>query len=259
MSSQSPNIVVLDGFALNPGDLSWERLQALGKCDIRDRTPIEETVERAQDAEIILTNKAVISRETIEALPRLRYIGVTATGYNIVDVEAAREREIPVTNVPIYGTGSVAQMVFSHLLNLTQHTSEHASAVNEGRWTSAIDWCFWDFPLVELEGLTMGIIGLGRIGRATAKLADAFGMKVIAASRSNTDVPDFIETVDMETLFSRSDVISLHCPLTPETQELVNAERLSLMKPSPQLLYSGGTPLVFTCSRVFPESIADWI
>jgi len=244
MSSQTPKIVVLDGFALNPGDLSWEKLQGLGQCEIFDRTPIEETLLHAREAEVILTNKAPLSRETIEGLPQLRYIGVTATGYNIVDVEAAREREIPVTNVPIYGTGSVAQMVFAHLLNLTQHTSEHAKSVHEGRWTSAIDWCFWDFPLVELEGLTMGIVGLGRIGRAAAKLADAFGMKVIAASRSRTGVPDYVETVEMDTLFRESDVVSLHCPLTPETQELVNVERLGMMKRSAFLINTSRGPLI---------------
>lgn len=244
MSSQTPKIVVLDGFALNPGDLSWEGLQKLGKCVIHDRTPVEETIDRAKDAEFVLTNKAVLSREAIEALGHLRYIGVLATGFNIVDVQAARERGISVTNVPIYGTGSVAQMVFAHLLNLAQHTGEHASAVHHGRWSSAIDWCFWDFPLVELERLTMGIIGLGRIGRATAKLADAFGMKVIAASRTATEAPNDIEMVKLNTLFRESDVVSLHCPLTVETERMVNAERLAMMKPSAFLINTSRGPLI---------------
>ena len=239
-----PKIVVLDGYALNPGDLSWEGLKLLGNCEIFDRSTVEESVQRAQGAEIVLTNKAVLARETIETLDQLRYIGVLATGYNIVDVVAARERGISVANVPIYGTNSVAQMVFSHLLNLTQRTGEHASAVDAGRWTSAIDWCFWDYPLVELEGLTMGIVGLGRIGRAVAKLADAFGMKVIATSRSQQDVPEYVDIVKLDQLFSRSDVVSLHCPLTAETENLVNTDRLAKMKPTAFIINTSRGPLI---------------
>jgi glycerate dehydrogenase len=165
-------------------------------------------------------------------LPALKYIGVMATGYNIVDAEAARERNISVTNVPIYGTNSVAQMVFAHVLNLTQRVADHAQAVSDGRWATAIDWCFWDVPLRELEGATMGIIGLGRIGRAVAHLAEAFGMQVLATSPSQTDVPDFIQVTDLETLFRKSDVVSLHCPLTEQTRGTVNRERLAMMKPT---------------------------
>ncbi len=249
MPSSAPHLVVLDGFTLNPGDLSWERLLSLGNCSIYDRTAPEAIVEEAGEAELILTNKAVLSRVVIEALPQLKYIGVTATGYNVVDLDAARERGITVTNVPIYGTASVAQMVFSHVLHLTQHVGEHSRAVHAGRWSSAKDWCFWDFPQVELAGLTMGIVGLGRIGRATAKLADAFGMKVVATSRSATkaekgDLPDYIQRIDLDALFRDSDIVSLHCPLTPETENLVNATRLQMMKPSALLINTSRGPLI---------------
>ena len=244
MSSLSPKIVVLDGFALNPGDLSWERLEALGECTIYDRTPVTETIARAKDATIVVTNKAVVSRETLVGLERVEYIGVTATGYNIVDIDAARQRGIPVTNVPIYGTQSVAQMVFAHLLNLTQHVGSHAAAVRKGRWSSSIDWCFWDFPLVELSGLTLGVIGFGRIGQATGKLANAFDMKVLAADRAAIDVPDYVRAVELETLLRESDVVSLHCPLTPETNKLINRERLALMKPTALLINTSRGPLI---------------
>jgi len=244
MSSDQPGIVVLDGFALNPGDLSWEKLQSLGDCTIYDRTPTSEVVQRAQEAQIVLTNKAVLSRETIGALPKLKYIGVVATGYNVVDVVAAREQGIPVTNVPIYGTQSVAQMVFAHLLNLTQHVADHSTAVGKGSWASAVDWCFWDSPLVELEGMTMGIVGLGRIGRATAQLAHAFGMQVIATSRSAVDPPDYLRIVDLDTVFRESDVVSLHCPLTPETEQLVDRDRLQMMKATAFLINTSRGPLI---------------
>lgn len=244
MPSSAPHLVVLDGFTLNPGDLSWERLLSLGNCSIYDRTAPEAIVEEAAEAELILTNKAVLSRAVIESLPQLKYIGVTATGYNVVDLEAATERGITVANVPIYGTASVAQMVFAHVLHLTQRVAEHSQAVHAGRWSSAKDWCFWDFPQVELAGLTMGIVGLGRIGRATAKLADAFGMKVVATSRSATDLPDYIQRVDLDTLFRDSDIVSLHCPLTPETENLVNATRLQMMKPTALLINTSRGPLI---------------
>jgi glycerate dehydrogenase len=179
----------------------------------------------------VLSNKASLSREVLANKPQLKYVGVTATGYNIVDVQAAREFGIMVTNVPNYGTASVAQMVFAHLLNLTQRVADHATAVREGRWASAQDWCFWDYPLLELEGMTMGIVGYGRIGRATASLATAFGMHVLAHNRSPISGPELVHPVSLEALFRESDVVSLHCPLTPETQRLVNRERLALMKP----------------------------
>jgi glycerate dehydrogenase len=164
-------IVVLDGYALNPGDLSWKGLKALGELEVHDRTPPEQVAERIAGAEIVLTNKAIVSRSAIEQSPSLKYVGVLATGYNIVNVEAARERGIPVTNVPTYSTNSVAQAAFAHLLNLTHHTGEHALRVREGTWTASEDFCYWDFPLVELAGLTLGIVGLGRIGQAVARIA----------------------------------------------------------------------------------------
>jgi len=238
-------IVVLDGYTLNPGDLTWDELRALGDCDVHDRLRDEELVPRAAEAEIVLTNKMVVSRKHMSQLPKLRYIGVTATGYNIVDVEAACERKIIVTNVPAYGTASVAQMTFALLLELTQRTGHHAQTVREGRWARSPDFCYWDFPLVELDGLTMGIIGLGRIGGAVTRLAQAFGMKVIATGRSRpTNLPADVEWADLETLLRTSDVVSLHCPLTPETKHLINSKRLATMKPSVFLLNTSRGPLV---------------
>jgi len=243
-------IVVLDGFTLNPGDLSWKGLEELGECVIYDRTAAEDTVQRAESAEIVLTNKTVLSADIIERLARLQYIGVLATGYNIVDAEAARKRGIPVTNVPTYGTDSVAQMVFAHLLNLAQNVAGHAQTVRNGRWCSSPDFCYWDTPLVELKGLTMGIIGFGRIGQATARLASAFGMKVIAYDIT-APPPSFqlknkreFEMVELEDVFQLADVISLHCPLTPQTENLVNEQRLALMKKTAFLINTSRGPLV---------------
>ncbi len=237
-------IVVLDGFTLNPGDLSWDELKSLGDCEIHDRTPLEEVVERAADAEIVLTNKAPVTRESILALPKLTYIGVLATGYNIVDVAAARERNIPVTNVPTYGTKSVAQHTFALLLELAQHVGHHAQTVRDGRWTKGADFCYWDYPLVELDGLTMGVIGFGRIGKAAADLALAFGMKVLATSATLKHAPANIQLTDLETLFRQSDVISLHCPLTAQTKNLLNKARLALMKPTAFLLNTSRGALI---------------
>lgn len=239
------NIVVLDGYTLNPGDLSWDDLKALGRCEIFDRTPAAELVSRAANAEILVTNKFVLHREQILALPRLKYIGVTATGYNIIDVAVAKERNVIVTNVPAYGTRSVAQHTFALLLELTQHIGHHAQTVRDGRWARSPDWCYWDKPLVELDGLTMGIVGYGRIGQAVAKLADAFGMKVITSGSSSGKNRDAgIAAVDLDYLFRESDVVSLHCPLTPETKHLVNARRLARMKPTALLLNTSRGPLV---------------
>lgn len=235
---------MLDGFTLNPGDLSWDRLQALGQCTVYDRTPPGEVLDRAHDAQIVLTNKVVLARETIVASPNLKNIGVMATGINVVDLAATCERGIVVTNVPSYATPSVAQMVFAHVLNLTQHVASHAEAARMGRWTTAADWCFWDYSLVELAGLTLGIVGLGETGRATAELAHAFGMNVVATTRTVSDIPDYVRTIDLDTLFRTSDVVSLHCPLTPETTGLVNRQRLALMKQSALLINTGRGPLV---------------
>ena len=244
MPAESSRIVVLDGYTLNPGDLSWERLEALGPCEIHDRTPADQVVARAREAEIVLTNKTLLPREVIAELPAMQYIGVMATGYNVVDTAAARERDIPVTNIPTYGTKSVAQMVFAHLLHLTQRVAEHAAAVREGRWTSSTDFCFWDYPLTELEGAVMGIVGFGRIGQATGLLAHAFGMRVLAYDAFPVEPPEYAEMADLETVFRESDVVSLHCPLTAENDKLVNAERLALMKPTAYLINTSRGPLV---------------
>ena len=237
-------IVVLDGFTLNPGDLTWNDLHSLGDCAIHERTPPQDVVPRAADAEIVLTNKAALTREQIQTLPKLKYIGVLATGYDIVDVAAARERNIPVTNVPTYGTRSVAQHTLALLLELTQHVGHHARTVRDGRWTKSPDFCYWDYPLVELDGLTMGVVGFGRIGRTVAALATAFGMKVLAASSTSRRDPSGVPFVDLETLFRQSDVVSLHCPLTEQTKNLVNQERLALMKPTAFLLNTSRGPLI---------------
>jgi glycerate dehydrogenase len=236
-------IVVLDGYTLNPGDLSWDGLHALGDCQIFDRTSADLIVPRARQAEIVLTNKTVLSREILAQLPKLKYIGVLATGYNVVDVVAARQRGIPVTHVPTYGTRSVAQMTFALLLELTQHVGHHARTVCEGRWSASQDFCYWDYPLVELEGLTMGLIGLGRIGRATAGLAKAFGMRVIGHDPLIRSVED-IEWTDLESLLRTSDVVSLHCPLTEDNERLIDARRLGLMKSTAFLLNTSRGPLI---------------
>ncbi len=230
------HIVVLDAYTLNPGDLSWDELKALGSCNIYDRTGPDPVLARAANAEIILLNTVVFMRDVLERLPKLRYIGVLATGTNVVDLAVARARGIPVTNVPAYSTRSVAQVAFALLLELTHHVGHHAQSVRGGRWTRSQDFCYWDFPLVELDGLTMGIIGFGRIGQAVAELAHAFGMKVLACSPSLTPFPSSVRLVDLETLFRQSDVVSLHCPLTSQTKHLVNAERLAWMKPTAFLL-----------------------
>jgi glycerate dehydrogenase len=238
------NIVVLDGFTLNPGDLSWRELQALGACTIYDRTSPAEVVPRAADADILLTNKTVLNAAILRESPRLKYIGVLATGTNVVDLAAARARGIPVTNVPTYGTKSVAQMTFALLLELAHHTGHHAQTVREGRWTQSVDWCYWDFPLVELDGLTMGLVGFGRIGRAVSELAAAFGMKVIAYDPVAASAPANVRLVELDVLFRESDVVSLHCPLTSDNANLVNADRLRLMKPTAFLLNTSRGPLV---------------
>jgi glycerate dehydrogenase len=238
-------IVVLDGYTLNPGDLSWATFSALGECAVYDRTPPGEVLARARGAEIILVNKAPLDVGTLGALAGLRYIGVLATGFNIVDVKAARELGIVVTNIPTYGTRSVAQHVFALLLELTQRVGYHAGTVREGRWSASPDWCYWDYPLVELAGLTVGIVGYGRIGQATARVAEAFGMNVIAhdVGAPPPGVPT-VRMVDLDTLFTEADVVSLHCPLTADTRHLVDARRLGLMKKSAFLINTSRGPLV---------------
>jgi len=238
-------IVVLDGHTLNPGDLSWAELHELGQCHIHDRTPSDDIVRRAQEAEIVLTNKTQLSKETIAQLSKLRYIGVLATGYNVVDVEAAHKQNVCVTNVPAYSTVSVAQMVFAHLLNLTQHVAEHGQSVQAGTWSRSQDFCYWNFPLVELAYLTMGIIGLGRIGQTTARLALDFGMKVVYFDVEKSITPQVdAQAVDLDTLFRESDVVSLHCPLNDSNFRLVNEQRLQLMKPTAFLINTSRGPLI---------------
>ena len=241
----SKRIVVLDGFALNPGDLSWKPLAALGELKVYDRTSNEKVLERARNAQLVLTNKTLLMRYTLESLPELKYIGVMATGCNVVDLQAARRRSITVTNVPEYGTSSVAQMVFAHVLNLCLHVAEHGQSVSQGAWAKSPDFCYWDFPLIELAGLTMGIVGYGRIGRAVARLASAFGMHVLVNDIAMpADPGDDIKPVELDTLFRLSDIVSLHRPLTPQTEKLVSRERLKLMKPSAFLINTSRGPLV---------------
>ncbi len=240
-----PHIVVLDGYTLNPGDLNWEGVEALGDCTVYDRSAPGEVFDRSREADIILTNKTVLNRDTIFSLPRLKYIGVMATGYNVVDVAAAKERGIPVTNVPEYGTKSVAQMAFALLLELARKAGGYSRTVHEGRWSACPDYCYWDAPLMELDGLVMGIVGYGRIGRETANLARAFGMRVLASARRDTirEEPG-AEFVPLDTLLGESDVVSLHCPLTPETSELINRDRLALMRKSAFLINTSRGGLV---------------
>ena len=238
-------IVILDGYTLNPGDLDWGELEALGECQIFDRTPPALVVQRAIDADILLTNKTPVSRRAILQLRNLKYIGVLATGFNIVDVESAREKNIPVANVPTYGTRSVAQMTMAIILELTQHTGLHTDMVRKGHWSVAKDWCFWQKPLMELDGLTMGIIGYGRIGQATGRLAAAFGMKVIATDpHPHSTKHDEIKFVDLDSLFSESDIICLHCPLTPETDQMINLEKINKMKKTSFLINTSRGQLI---------------
>lgn len=238
-------IVILDGFSANPGDLSWRELEDMGELTVYERTSPEDTVARAAEAEIVLTNKVVISREVIAQLPLLKYIGVLATGYNVVDIQAAHERGIIVTNVPAYSTESVAQMVFAHLLNVTNRTDHYATENRSGRWTKNKDFCYWDYPHMELAGKTFGIVGLGHIGRRVAEIALAFGMKVKALTSKSADaLPAGIGKATIEELLSTSDVISLHCPLTDTTRHLINSETLRLIKPSAILINTGRGPLV---------------
>ena len=239
------NIVILDGYALNPGDLSYDCLRQFGELTVYDRTAPEELIARAIDADALLTNKVVLGEKEFAQLPRLRYIGVQATGYNVVDVEAARRHGITVTNIPAYSTASVAQMVMAHLLNIAQRVGYYAEQNRIGRWATNPDFCYWDTPLIELADKQMGIIGFGRTGSAVAHLAKAFGMKVAAyTSKPQEELPEGILKMSLEELFRTSDVVSLHCPLTPTTHHLVNAERLALMKPTAILINTARGPII---------------
>ena len=239
-------IVVLDGYTLNPGDISWDGLKVLGDVTIHDRTPADKVVERAAGAEIVFTNKTPINEETINQLGSLKFIGVLATGYNIINTEAAKEKGIIVSNVPGYGTTSVVQMTIALLLELCLHVQRHSDSVMEGKWAKSADWCFWDYPLVELSGKTIGIIGFGRIGQQVGDVATAFGMNIIGNSRNWTDQSQRknFRWAEIPELLAQSDVISIHCPLFPETKGLINKESLKTMKKSAFLLNTSRGPIV---------------
>ncbi len=225
--------VVLDGYPENPGDLSWDWLGELGEYTVYDRCPDDEAeiIRRIGTADVVITNKAPISAAVIDACPNLKYISVTATGYNVVDYEYAKRRGIPVSNVPAYGTVAVAQFAIAMLLEICHHIAHHSQAVHEGRWEHAEDWCFWDYPLIELDGKTLGIIGFGRIGQQTGRIAKALGMTVLASGSRPTETGRAIaEYVEQDELFARADVIALHCPLFPETQGIINKDSIAKMK-----------------------------
>lgn len=238
-------IVILDGYGMNPGDMSWQPIEELGELTVYDRTAPADVVKRAGGAQIVLTNKTVLDAAAIDALPDLRYIGVLATGYNVVDIAAAARRGIVVTNIPAYSTDSVAQMVFAHLLAITNRVEHYAADNRAGRWSHCPDFCYWDEPLHELAGKTIGIVGLGNIGSAVARIALAFGMKVKAfTSKEPSALPAGVVKASMDEIFTTSDVVTLHCPLTDSTRHLVNAARLAQMKPTAILINTGRGPLV---------------
>lgn len=239
------NIVVLDGYGLNPGDLTWDPIKALGHLTVYDRTSDQEIIRRAANADIILTNKTILTAGTLQSLPKLKYIGILSTGYNVVDIEAAKGKGIVVCNIPTYSTDSVAQMTFAHLLNITNQVGHYAEENRNGRWNSSLDFCYWDTPIMELAGKKFGIIGLGHIGEAVARIARAFGMDVYAyTSRTADSLPQYIKKVNLEDLFRECDIISLHCPLTAQTRQIINSESLSYMKPSDILINTGRGHLV---------------
>jgi glycerate dehydrogenase len=239
-------IVVLDGYALNPGDLTWDELRKFGEVEIFERTPEEQAVERAAGAQIVLVNKTPISAATQARLPELRYIGVLATGYNIVDTAAARQAGIIVSNIPTYGTSSVAQFAFALLLELCHHVALHAEAVRQGEWSRSPDWSFWKTPLVELAGKTMGVVGFGRIGRQTGAIAAAMGMRVVAHDSVEVHPPDYdgFRWMSADELLAEADVVSLHCPLTAENRGMINRDRLARMKKTALLINTSRGPLV---------------
>lgn len=225
-------IVILDGYTENPGDLSWQGFEKLGDLTVYDRTEESQIIERIGDAEIVLVNKTPLNRKVFKSCSGLRYVGVLATGFNVIDIDAAKESGVIVSNIPTYGTDAVSQFVFALLLEICHYVGHHSKAVHAGRWTNNQDWCFWDFPLIELAGKTMGIIGLGRIGKKTSILAQAFGMKVLAydAYQDPSLESDSMQYVQLDELYSAADVIVLHCPLTPQTEKMINNESISKMK-----------------------------
>jgi len=241
-------IVVLDGYTENPGDLSWEGLEKLGDLKVYDRTSLtdpKEAAARIADAQAVFTNKTPITAEVFNACPSIKFVGVLATGYNVVDVDAARAKNIPVCNIPAYGTAAVGQFAIALLLEICHHIGHHDRAVREGRWENSADWCFWDFPLIELAGKTIGVIGFGRIGQTTGATAKAMGMKVIAHDSVTTDSGRQIaEYVSLDKLLAGSDVIALHCPLFPETQGIINKANIAKMKDGVIILNNSRGPLV---------------
>lgn len=238
-------ITVLDGYGLNPGDLSWDAMAESGELTVYDRTSPEETYDRSKDSEILITNKTRIDASLMQRLPKLRYIGVLATGYNVVDVESARRLGVTVTNIPAYSTMSVAQQVFALILAITNRVEHYTAANRDGRWSRNQDFCYWDTPLTELAGKTLGIVGLGNIGQAVARIGLAFGMHVTAStSKPQEQLPEGIEKKGLREVFAESDVLTLHCPLTPDTEKIVDASTLSLMKPTAILINTGRGPLI---------------
>ncbi len=240
-----PKIVILDGYTTNPGDLSWAQMEALGELTVYDRSRPEEVASRIGDADIVFTNKTPVTRETMDACPNIRFIGVLATGYNIVDVGCAKEKGIPVCNASSYGTTAVAQLVFAHLLEVCHHVAHHSERVHRGEWAVRKDFSFWDYPLIELAGKTMGIVGFGKIGQQTARIALAFGMKVLYCDTApRKDWEGQAEAATLESLLARSDVVSLHCPLFPDTQGMINKKTIAGMKDGAILINTSRGPLV---------------
>ncbi|MCF7944545.1 MAG: D-2-hydroxyacid dehydrogenase [Spirochaetia bacterium] len=240
------NIVILDGYTENPGDLSWEGFEALGNLTVYDRTPEKQIVERIADAEIVITNKVPLTAETMAACPKIKYIGVLATGFNVVDIQAAKERGIPVTNIPTYGTAAVAQFAMALLLEICHHIWPHSETVHQGKWTKSPDFCYWDYPLIELDGKTMGIIGLGRIGKKTAQIAAGFGMNILAydAYHDKAWENDIRRYAELDELLEKSDVISLHAPLLPDTEGIINKNSIAKMKDGVIILNNSRGPLI---------------
>ncbi len=242
---EKSNIAILDGFTVNPGDLSWDAFKEMGNLIVYDRTAPSEVVERAADADIVLTNKVVLDRAVIESLPKLKYIGVLATGYNVVDLQAAASRGVVVTNIPAYSSDSVAQMTFAHILNITNRVEHYAQLNANGRWTVNPDFCYWDTPLTELSGKVLGVVGLGNIGSKVARIARDFGMDVFAlTSKDSTSLPEGIQKTTLDGLLAVSDVITLHCPLNDNTREIICAKTIAKMKQGAIVINTGRGPLV---------------
>lgn len=237
-------IVLIDAHTINPGDLNWEAIEKFGECTVYPRTNPSETFERCKDAQVIITSKVLFDRDLISRLPKLEYIGVIATGYNVVDLDTATEKNIVVTNIPSYCSNSVAQMVFAHMMEFANHVGNHDKTVHQGKWFDCKDFCYWDHPQTELNGKILGLIGYGNIGKTVSQIATAFGMNVIAYDIKPDGADSLTTFVDLDDVFKRSDILSLHCPLTPETKEIINKSNLTKMKPNSILINTGRGPLV---------------